>query len=95
MLPGREIQAKGRPAPNTVETVAETTVRLNDEERQLLERLAPKFGGQAATVREALQRLAADHDREETLDAFLAEWAQETGPPDADRVAAIAERYGL
>lgn len=70
-------------------------VRLGNEERQILERLAPKFGGRSATVREALQRLAADQDRTEALDAFLAEWAQESGPPDADEVAAMAERYGL
>lgn len=75
--------------------MAKATVRLNDEDCRLLERLAPKFGGRSATVREALQRLAADQDRKEALDAFLAEWAQESGPPDADKVAAMAERYGL
>lgn len=70
-------------------------MRLEKEERQILERLAPTFGGRSATVREALQRLAADQDRKEALDAFLAEWAQESGPPDAEEVAAMAERYGL
>lgn len=70
-------------------------VRLGKEERQILERLAPKFGSREAMVREALQRLAADEDRKEALDAFLAEWAQESGSPDADEVAAMAERYGL
>ena len=70
-------------------------MRLGQEERQILERLAPKFGGREAMVREALQRLAADEDRREALDAFLAEWAQESGPPDADEVAAMTERYGL
>lgn len=70
-------------------------VRLGQEERQILERLAPKFGGREAMVREALQRLAGDQDRKEALEAFLAEWAQESGPPDADEVAAMAERYGL
>ena len=46
------------------------TVWLAKEDRRLLERLAPKFGGRAATVREALRRLAADHDRKEAFDAF-------------------------
>ncbi|WP_419914026.1 hypothetical protein [Candidatus Poriferisodalis sp.] len=70
-------------------------VRLDDEDGQLLDRLAPKFGGRAAAVREALQRLAADEDRKEAFDAFLAEWASESGPPEAEAVAAMAERYGL
>ena len=82
-------------ASNTVEAMAKATVRLDDEDCQLLERLAPKFGGRSATVHEALQRLADDQDRKEALDAFLAEWAQESGPPHADEVAAMAERYGL
>ena len=75
--------------------MARSTVRLGKEERQILERLAPKFGGREAMVREALQRLATDEDRREALDAFLAEWVQESGPPDADDVAAMAARYGL
>ncbi|WP_420445210.1 hypothetical protein [Candidatus Poriferisodalis sp.] len=75
--------------------MARRTVRLDDEGRQILERLAPAFGGTTATVREALRRLAADQDRKEALSAFLAEWAQESGPPDEEAVAAMAERYGL
>ena len=70
-------------------------MRLDDEHRQLLERLAPAFGGTTGTVREALRRLAADQDRREALSAFLAEWARECGPPDEEAVAAMAERYGL
>lgn len=50
--------------------MARRTVRLDDEGRQILERLAPRFGGRAATVREALRRLAADHDRKEAFGAF-------------------------
>ena len=91
----REIQATGRTAPNTVETVAKTTVRLDDEQRQLLERLAPKFGGQAATIREALQRLAADQDRQESFDAFLQAWEEEDGPLSNEEIAAVAKRCGL
>ena len=50
--------------------MVKATVWLAKEDRQLLERLAPKFGGRAATVREALRRLAADHDRKEAFGAF-------------------------
>ena len=80
---------------HTVDGMAKRTVRLDDEHRQLLERLAPTFGGTTATVREALRRLAADQDRREALNDFLAEWARESGPPDEEAVAAMAERYGL
>ncbi|WP_423919133.1 hypothetical protein [Candidatus Poriferisodalis sp.] len=34
--------------------VAKATVRLKTEDRQLLERLTPKFGGREETLREAL-----------------------------------------
>ncbi len=90
-----EINSLGGRASNTVGVVAKATVRLYDEDRQLLERLAPKFGGREETLREALRRLAADQDRREALSAFLAEWARECGPPDEEAVAAMAERYGL
>ena len=68
-------------------------VRLDDEDEQLLDRLALKFGGRAAAVREALQRLAADEDRKEAFDDFMAEWARESGPPDPEAVEAMAQRY--
>ena len=80
---------------HTVDGMAKRTVRLDDEHRQLLERLAPTFDGTTATVREAMRRLAADQDRREALNDFLAEWARESGPPDEEAVAAMAERYGL
>ena len=85
----------GGRASNTVVDVAKATVRLYDEDRQLLERLAPKFGGKAATVHEALQRLAADQDRKESLSAFLEAWEAEDGPLTEEEVSAMAERYGL
>ena len=75
--------------------MVKATVRLDAQDQQLLERLAPVFGGRAATVREALQRLAADHDRREAVEAFFEKWAAESGPLSPDEVAAIAERCGL
>lgn len=80
---------------NTVEPMAKTTVRLEKEDCQLLERLAPKFGGREATVREALHRLAADHDRKEAFDAFLKAWDEEDGPLSEEEIAAVAKRCGL
>ena len=90
-----EFTSLGGRASNTVGVVAKATVRLYDEDRQLLERLAPKFGGRAATVHEALQRLAADQNRKEALSEFLAEWAAEDGPATEEEVSAMAKRYGL
>ena len=70
-------------------------MRLSKEDRQVLERLALKFGGREATIREALQRLAADHDRKEAFDAFLKAWDEEDGPLSDEEISAVARRCGL
>ncbi|WP_420443039.1 hypothetical protein [Candidatus Poriferisodalis sp.] len=75
--------------------MARRTVRLDDEERQILERLAPKFGGKTATVHEALQRLASDHDRKVAFDAFMKAWEEEEGPLSDQEISAMAKRCGL
>jgi hypothetical protein len=72
-----------------------TKVRLDEETRLLIERLASEFDGREATAREALRRLAADHDRKQALSDFLEEWEAEAGPVSPDEVAAMAKRYGL
>ncbi|WP_419921177.1 hypothetical protein [Candidatus Poriferisodalis sp.] len=63
--------------------------------QRLLARLAPKFGGRAATVHEALQRLAADQDRKESHSAFLEAWEAQDGSLTEDEVSAMAKCYGL
>ena len=75
--------------------MARPNVWLGKESRQLLDRLAPEFGGREATMREALQRLAADHDRKRALSDFFEEWEAETGPVSPDDVATMAKRHGL
>ncbi len=70
-------------------------MRLDNETRLLLERMAPEFGGRAATAGEALWRLAADHDRKQALSDFLEAWEAEAGPLSPDEVSALAERHGL
>ena len=47
------------------------TVRLDDEGGQLLDRLAPEFGGKSSAIRLALRLLAADRQRRDALNAFL------------------------
>ena len=70
-------------------------VRLDTEDRLPLERIGPKFGGREATVRDALRRLATDHDRKEPFDAFPKAWDEEDGPLGEKEIAAVAKRCGL
>ena len=72
-----------------------TTVRLSGEDEQLLDMLAPEFGGRSGAIRHAVRLLAADRQRREAFNAFLEAWNAEDGPPDEDAVAAMAKRYGL
>ena len=46
-------------------------------------------------VREALQRLAAGHDRREAVNTSFEEWEAESEPLSPDEAAAIAKRCGL
>ena len=72
-----------------------TTVRLNVEDRQILDMLAPLFGGKSNAIRQALRSLAAQRVRRLSLDSFLEGWEAEAGPVDEEAVAAMARRYGL
>ncbi len=72
-----------------------TTVRLDDDDERILDRLAPEFGGRSDVIRRALRDLAADVDRWDALGSFLESWNAEAGPVDEQAVAAMAERYGL
>lgn len=72
-----------------------TTVRLSDEDKQLLDMLAPVFGGKSNAIRQALGSLAAQRDRQLSLEAFLDGWKAEAGPVDEEAVAAMARRHGL
>ena len=72
-----------------------TTVRLDDEDGQILDRLAPEFGGRSGAIRQALRFLAADRERRDALSNFVEAWNAEAGPLDEDAAAAMAARYGL
>ena len=75
--------------------VSTTTVRLDHDDEQLLDKLAVSFGGRSNAIRLALRSLAEDVDRHEALGAFLAEWALEAGPVDETQVDAMSRRYKL
>jgi Arc/MetJ-type ribon-helix-helix transcriptional regulator len=75
--------------------MATTTVRLDDDDEQLLDRLALSFGGRSNAIRQALRNLAEEVDRHEALGAFLADWASTAGPIDESAVDAMSRRYNL
>ncbi|MCY4067790.1 MAG: hypothetical protein OXE79_01605 [Acidimicrobiaceae bacterium] len=70
-----------------------TTVRLNDEERELLAGLADDYGSQTAAIRRGLLLLSRERSRREALREFLDGWAEEAGSPDPEAVAAMRSRY--
>lgn len=72
-----------------------TTVRLDSDDEQLLDKLASSFGGRSNAIRLALRSLAEDVDRHEALGAFLAEWELDAGPVDETQVDAMSRRYKL
>ena len=78
---------------DTGATAETTAVRLDDEDRALLDELASEFGGRSAAIKQGLVMLAEEHRRRRALADFMAEWVAESGPPDPDGVAAMRERH--
>ena len=70
-----------------------TTVRLNDDERALLDELAAQFGGRSGAIKHGIQMLAAERDRSRAMEEFLEAWSAESGPPDPDGVTAMRRRF--
>ena len=70
-----------------------TTVRLSDDERELLSELAEEYGSQTGAIREGLLLLARENNRRKALREFLREWADEEGLPDPEDVAAMRSRF--
>ncbi len=76
-------------------TMSTTTVRLDPDDENALDRLATRLGGRSNAIRQALRLLSAEVDRKESLEEFLAEWEAAEGPIDEAAVGAMAKRYGL
>ncbi len=70
-----------------------TTVRLNEDERALLDELAPQFGGRSGAIKQGIQMLAQERNRIRALAEFMEAWSAESGPPDPDGVAAMRQRF--
>jgi predicted transcriptional regulator len=75
--------------------MATTTVRLDPEEEQSLDRLAEVHGGRSRALRKGLKLLAASTERDAALADLLRDWDTEAGPVGEAEVAAMAERYEL
>ena len=72
-----------------------TTVRLDEHDEHILDELAPAYGGRSNAIRQALRRLSAEVDRQQSLEDFLTDWQRTEGPVDEAAVDAIARRFGL
>ena len=72
-----------------------TTVRLDNDDEQLLDKLAVSFGGRSNAIRQALRSLAEVVDRHEALSTFLSHWELEAGPVDEEAIEAMNRRYTL
>lgn len=74
---------------------ATTTVRLDAEERAILDKAAERYGSRSAALRAALRFLDEDRKRREAMRELLEHWEAEYGPPDEDEVQHIIDVYGL
>lgn len=72
-----------------------TTVRLDEHDEQILDELAPAYGGRSNAIRQALRRLSAEVERQQSLEDFLADWQRTEGPVDEAAVEAMKQRFGL
>ena len=75
--------------------VSTTTVRLDPDDEQLLDKLVQTFGSRSNAIRQALRSLAEDVDRHDALTEFLAAWELEAGPLAEADVEAVSRRYKL
>lgn len=72
---------------------ATTTVRLNADERELLDDLAREFGSQSKVIKQGIRVLSEQRQRQRAIQGFMDDWVAESGQPDPDGVASMAERY--
>jgi predicted transcriptional regulator len=75
--------------------MATITVRLDDDDEELLDAIAATYGSRSTAIREAIRSLSGQVERDRAIDEALATWEAEAGPVDEDEVAAIIDRYHL
>ena len=59
----------------------------------MLDDLTREFGSQSGAIKQGLRVLSDQRRRQRALQGFMDEWAAESGQPDPDGVAEMAERY--
>jgi Arc/MetJ-type ribon-helix-helix transcriptional regulator len=72
-----------------------TTVQLDRDDEDLLNKLAVSFGGRSNAIRAALRSLAEDQARQKALGTLLAEWELNAGPVAGSQVDAMGRRDDL
>jgi len=70
-----------------------TTVRLSDDDTQLLAELAPEFGGRSSAIRQGIRLLARESRRRQALRSFVEAWNEEAGPVDEGEISSMLNRY--
>lgn len=73
--------------------MATTTVRLDNEEAQMLAELAPHYGGKSGVLRQALRKLSNEAKNRSALASFVEEWNAADGTPDEADVASMIEKF--
>ena len=75
--------------------VATTTIRLDDQEEETLDRLAQLHGGRSNALRQGLRLLAERTQKSEALAELLVEWRTHAGPVTEASIAEATKRFGL
>ncbi len=74
---------------------ATTTVRLDAEDRAILDKAAKRYGSRSAALRAALRLLDEDRKRREAMREYLEMIEAEHGPPDEADVQYMIDFYSL
>ena len=69
------------------------TVRLDEDDVQLLDELARRHGSRSDAIRAAIRELSGHERRQAALAKLVEEWIQEYGEPSAEEQARIAALY--
>lgn len=75
--------------------MATTTIRLDEEEEEVLDHLAQLHGGRSNALRQGLRLLAEQTQKSEALAALLADWQTQAGPVTEASIAEATKRFGL
>lgn len=78
-----------------IAVMATTTVRLDEDEERMLDRLAATYGGRSNALKAGLRLLDDRARRLDSLAMLVEQWNEDSSPIDEQDVATIARRYGL